>query len=80
MMVIQSRDNGENPMSKEQGNRSIRLGIVIEALQYEEREKCAKLADAFAFGGATPKQPALEIYCPGKEGGEARSVSQPSLE
>ena len=47
--------------TKGEVSRSVRLGIVIEVLKHEEREECAKIADAFAFFGQTPQQTARAI-------------------
>jgi hypothetical protein len=41
--------------------QSIKLGIVIEALQQEEREQCAQIADMFVSLGKAPEQAAKAI-------------------
>jgi hypothetical protein len=40
---------------------SIKLGIVIEALQQQERERCAEIADTFTSLGKAPEQTARAI-------------------
>ena len=41
--------------------QSIKLGIVMEALQEEGRERCAQIADAFTSLGKAPEQTAKAI-------------------
>jgi hypothetical protein len=43
-------------MNEGETSRSIKLGIVIEALKHEEREECAKIAEVFTLLVTTPDQ------------------------